>query len=137
MSTDKILLTKILRKLTKTVQKLEDSTFQELLENEFSLQIAITRKDEQACSPNRKGKGFSSKEINDIIDHLRAMEDREEAQEILEQRCNTKAKLGELVRALDLPLRKRDTKKRMIEKITDATIGYRLRSKAIRDDKAE
>nr|VFK37093.1 MAG: hypothetical protein BECKSD772F_GA0070984_101019 [Candidatus Kentron sp. SD]VFK41170.1 MAG: hypothetical protein BECKSD772E_GA0070983_101017 [Candidatus Kentron sp. SD]VFK78281.1 MAG: hypothetical protein BECKSD772D_GA0070982_101112 [Candidatus Kentron sp. SD] len=56
----------------------------------------------------------------------------EQGRFFLEQYASNKDALTRLVRYLDLPLHRQETKERLKEKIIDATIGYRLRSRAIR-----
>ncbi|MFI9156526.1 hypothetical protein [Kitasatospora aureofaciens] len=72
------------------------------------------------------------------VDRLRAdlsnASSREAGEEYLDDQKLSRADLLELARELDIPIRKGDNMKSIKEGIVEATIGYRLRSGAIRGD---
>ena len=70
-------------------------------------------------------------EMEALRRELEGLESREAGTALLEQRCPTREHLKWLTRSCDLPVRKDESRERMIENIVEATIGYRLRSKAI------
>jgi hypothetical protein len=60
------------------------------------------------------------------------MSSREQGAQHLLSAAPTKTALQEVARYLDLPVRKSETIAELRERIVEATIGYRLRSRAIR-----
>jgi hypothetical protein len=61
---------------------------------------------------------------------------REEGGAYLSSLELTKPSLERLAAAFDLPVRKTDTVERLKDRIVEATIGYRLRSEAVRGEEA-
>lgn len=59
-------------------------------------------------------------------------ETREELQRFLSKTYPRKSEIEPLLRSLRIPVIKTDAYDSMIDKIVDATVGYRLRSQAIR-----
>lgn len=88
----------------------------------------------------RTSKGVQAKqhvlrvtELQDAAFALRRMSSREEGAAYLNANFANRSDLLNLARVLDIPIGSRDPRTRMEEKIIDATIGFRLRSDAIRN----
>lgn len=70
--------------------------------------------------------------IQEIVASLLAMTKRERGEEYLREVASTRAALTRIAGAMDLPAMKTDNVERLRDRIIEATIGYRLRSDAIR-----
>ena len=62
---------------------------------------------------------------------------RKEVELFLEEVAKNKSDLEKIARQLKLPLSKREDHQELIDKIVDLSVGYKLRSKAIRGKEAE
>jgi hypothetical protein len=74
----------------------------------------------------------SDRKLADVARRLRASSSRDVAGEILSSGQLRATELRKLMRVLDLPISKSDTVDKMRYKIIDSTVGYKLRSSAIR-----
>ena len=61
------------------------------------------------------------------------MENREDGAALLAKTCKKKDDLKTLARHFDIPILSKDTVASLRDKIVEAAIGYRLRSKAIQE----
>lgn len=75
---------------------------------------------------------LSSQELHDLSRILGSMKTREEGLTYLENKAYPGLVLRSIAQHLDIPILTRDTVAVMRDKIIEATIGYQLRSKAIR-----
>jgi hypothetical protein len=82
---------------------------------------------EVRASPSKPSVDFDQLRVN-----LTGVESREAGQEYLDEQNLSRADLQALARVLDIPVRKGDNMYAIKESIVEATIGYRLRSDAIR-----
>lgn len=73
----------------------------------------------------------SKTELRRILDDLDTILDREAGFAKLDGEIDNKAGLEALARLADLPVQRRDTRDDLRHKIIEATIGYRLRSRAV------
>jgi len=71
-------------------------------------------------------------EVARVIATLRRYKSRSDGDRLLQDVASSRAALTQLANALDVPIPKTDTVERLRERVVDATIGYRLRSEAIR-----
>jgi len=72
------------------------------------------------------------KELEKLKDNLYNMNNREDGLFLLERHSPTRSRLEALAKLLDISVTKRDSVEHIRTKIVDTTIGFRLRSKAIR-----
>jgi hypothetical protein len=72
--------------------------------------------------------------IKEIAQRLNELNSCEEGLSIINQHLTKKKDLEKLAECLKIPQYQRKTKQQLQEKIIEATIGYRLRSKAIQGD---
>jgi hypothetical protein len=92
-----------------------------------------------ACEPTVKRRASASLEIPDaekIRADLSSMNSSEEGHDYVEELGLTRERLRHLASALDLHVPRSDTAEKMKGRIVEATIGYRLRSEAIRGQHA-
>lgn len=92
-----------------------------------------------AVEPTAKRRASVSPEIPDpekIRADLSSMNSSEQGQNYIEALGLTRERLRHLASALDLHVPRSDTAEKMKDRIVEATIGYRLRSEAIRGQHA-
>ncbi|RXF73480.1 hypothetical protein [Hansschlegelia zhihuaiae] len=77
---------------------------------------------------------LTSEHLDQIIERFRAYETRDDLKLYINKTVERKAELESIARRLRLPMTKSDDVEVLVEKIIDATIGYKLRSRAIRGD---
>ncbi|MEJ6486004.1 hypothetical protein N0Y54_32860 [Nostoc punctiforme UO1] len=70
----------------------------------------------------------------EVAGKLQKLNTREEGFRVLDDFCPTKKDLQSLAVCIDIPNNKKDVIQALREKIIEATIGYRLRSRAIRGE---
>nr|MDE6695640.1 hypothetical protein [Muribaculaceae bacterium] len=68
---------------------------------------------------------------SEVIQRLESMHDKEKGKVYLESLNLKKAQYEKILKELDSPFDKKDNIARLISKIIEATIGFRLRSQAI------
>jgi len=73
-----------------------------------------------------------TQDFSTLITSLKSVGTRDAAHKLIEDAALTRSKLTQLARLLDLPARGNDNAARIKEKIVEATIGFRLTSRAIR-----
>jgi hypothetical protein len=93
-----------------------------------------------------KRRGTSTAKAHDdsqpVIDYealgneLSSKASREEGYSLLDDAGLNRSNLQKLARTLDIPVLKSDNMERIRDRVIEATIGYRLRSGAIRGDEA-
>jgi hypothetical protein len=91
------------------------------------------------CEPVSKRRASVSPEIPDpekIRADLSSMNSSEQGHDYIEALALTRERLRHLASALDLHVPRSDTAEKMKDRIVEATIGYRLRSEAIRGEHA-
>jgi hypothetical protein len=72
-------------------------------------------------------------DVDALRRELTAKATREEGMSLLNSLSPTRETLRQIASAIDIPAPKTDTVERLKERIIEATIGYRLRSQAIRN----
>nr|VFJ54773.1 MAG: hypothetical protein BECKFW1821A_GA0114235_10505 [Candidatus Kentron sp. FW]VFJ61041.1 MAG: hypothetical protein BECKFW1821B_GA0114236_10635 [Candidatus Kentron sp. FW] len=122
----------VLNKVAQAIRRLDESEIETLLARDFHVELVPgTQKDRRNRNTTAQDTE-AGKDISEVARLLGNIDDRDEGRSLLEQRVPNKDLLTRLVRHLDLPLQQRETVKRLKDKIIEATIGYRLRSQAIR-----
>jgi len=124
-------LAKLLRRLADDLLSLPDADYRDLLDGR--LHLAFSRKG--TSQPRKKCRDAIMADkhaLADIAAELQQLSDREAGLSLVRRRCRTKTCLEQIARFLDLPVRREDTTEALQEKIIEATIGFRLRSQAIR-----
>ena len=90
--------------------------------------------------PNLKEQGVKKKSLidfndqvdeNAIIEKMYTLNSRTEGESFLKSNCNNKSAFERVAKKLDLPFQKTDGIEKLVSKIIERTIGFRLRSQAI------
>lgn len=122
-------VTRLLNIIGKFISKLSKQEVNDLIKGRSQLVLASKKKTKK---PARKQ--LTDQDAKEILNRLNGAATREEGRQILEKDCKFKSDLEVLARSADLPVQKRNTIAILRDRIIEATIGYRLRSKAIRGE---
>jgi len=130
---DKKLLADTLRDLATLVETSNEQEYALLLE------IGIGELGRGSRSVKQRSKapkriGASGRAIDEVIESLKGIRNRESGFEILERSRLTRMDLQELAKRLDLHVMREDNSHRLMEKIVESSIGSRLNSLAIRGE---
>lgn len=117
----------LLRQAAKAVEALTEEEKASLLAGEASFRIAI----ESKTRPRRTQQSTGEIDVVALRARLESSRSRDEAQRILEEMSLSKVALQKITKAFELNCMKDDSVSRLVERIVDATVGFRLRSQAI------
>jgi hypothetical protein len=136
MSQTRDVLVMILDEIAKGIKRLSEQEFDELVSGKAKFRFNIERSTRSDLSKKGLGKRKEHRQMTavqgrELVDRLRALEVREEGYKLIADVCARRDDLAQVARVLDLPTNKRDPIERLQDKIIEATIGYRLRSRAI------
>ncbi len=126
------LLADMLAKLASKVRRLDDRELRDVLEGRYEISLEVGHEER----PQEAEPSLSEEEIEAAVAALADAPTREAGQTVLTERNWNKTALIALARRLDLPVQRRDPNERIRDRIVEATIGYRLRSKAIQGQPA-
>ncbi len=135
MQTQHQLVVLLLRQFIEGVQSLSEQDIEALLAGKGRLSVSV----EAASAMKQRGRRTTAAAVVEptvIRDTLRSVASREEGVEYLRAVAGSRAAVQRIARFLDLPVRRGETVDRLREKIIEATIGFRLRSQAIRGSTA-
>jgi len=124
-------ISKILEILNKSIKNLDEETINKFLSDELELKIYFEEKSKKSLSKRLRKTQVDDEKMKIIIDKLNTIDSREKGLEYLSEASLKKVELEKILKILDIPFLKKDNIKVLTEKIIEATIGFRLRSKAI------
>lgn len=133
--TEKKIVVDLLRDLAKKIQSLGEKEFDNLVNGSFQIEINLVTKEKTKRKVKREL--VSEAQMIDIRRMLESSNSREEGTALLNEKCSTKEEMTKLARFLDLPVQKSDKISQILERIVEATIGYRIRSAAIQGEKKQ
>jgi hypothetical protein len=116
----------VLLRVSNFLRSLTEEQIDDLMTGRVSLTLT------SQPAKRRQRKRLSVTEIERVRTELQTRSSREAGIEYLDNLSLTKETLREIASALDLPTPRDDTIARLKDRIVEATIGYRLRSDAIR-----
>ncbi len=122
-------LTAVMRGLIETMRTWTDEDLAAFLAGDRDVTVRVPRP-----APRRRKLGGATRpaEVERVRGALGTMETREEGVAYLERMALNRDDLRALVSALDLPEQRADNMEQLRNRIVEALIGYRLRSRAIR-----
>lgn len=125
-------IAKVLSTVANAIESLDEADLESLLSGDLRFEIvAVTSKQRHGKSDSAYS-SIDSAALDKLARLLQDADDRSRGWEILEEHTSNKDSLIQLARHLDLPCQKKESVDRLKEKIIEATIGFRLRSAAIR-----
>lgn len=119
----------ILRRVSNFLRSLTQAQIDDLIEGR--VKITLTANPRQAQSA--KARSSSEEDAERIINELTSKSTRAEGIALLDSLGLTRASLRDIALAMKLPAPRTDTVSELKDRIVEATIGYRLRSDAIRE----
>lgn len=119
------LMAEILVELSKALQNKNNRALSELHAKIFPNRMRSFSRQEPMRKPARAVDEETAKRFSEFPS-------REALQEHLEKEFPEKLAIANLARSISVPVTKADNYETLSDKIVDATVGYRLRSKAIR-----
>jgi len=122
----------LLRQFADLLENLDDQDVEKIIRYHSKLLISGTdaSKSLKKISPAP----LSNTDIDTVRNNLKTVSTRETAEALLNEWAPKKAQLEAVAKALSVPVQKIDTADQIKNKIIDATVGYRLRSHAIRGE---
>jgi hypothetical protein len=124
----------LLRRIAREIEAFSDTELQDMEESTGPLLS-------QRGSGNRKrveeAWGDKQLDVNDVVEKMRSLKGRDEGVALLREAAPTKSKLILVAKALDVPVLKQNTAEEIVAKIVETTIGFRIRSAAIRGGHGE
>lgn len=130
-------LAAVLRELAREVERWTDDQLDDLLQGRVVPQITLTGRP-AARKRTARAAGPATQEappagMDALLAQVQEAASTDAAHAALSGKAVTKPVLQALARALELPVRSKDTKDTLRGRIVEAAAGYRLRSAAIRD----
>lgn len=123
------LLATLLRELAHQVELLRDEDIDEIISGAKQIDLKLVPRRQYSGVSKRTSRSIG--ELQEVILKLHSMQTREEGEIFLKKNYGTKEDLLHISRAADIPVHKKDTVAEIIEKLIEATIGFRIRSAAI------
>ena len=119
----------LLRDLASQIQKMDDSEIESVLAGESRLEI---RPPQKKSKRQRTRNRYLDEESEKLQDALQNTDTREHARELIDSFLHTKEELTRFARVLDIPVPKSISSEQIKDRLVEGTVGYRLRSAAIR-----
>jgi nicotinic acid phosphoribosyltransferase len=108
---------------------LNEQDFENLMSGEFEVRIINNKNKRNLTHITEKNDAINIKEI---LETLKSLSYRDEANRYLQDLKLKKVQMHDILRELDINFTTKDKNERLSEKIIEGTIGFRLRSEAIR-----
>lgn len=118
----------ILRRVSNFLKNLTEAQVDDLIEG----RVRITLADNSRRVQSAKSRSGNEENVERLINELTSKSTRAEGLALLDSWGLTRASLRDIAVAMKLPTPKTDTVRELKDRIVEATIGYRLRSDAIR-----
>jgi hypothetical protein len=119
----------ILRRVSNFLRNLTEAQIDDLIEGRAKITLSGNPRRAQPA----KARSSSKEDVERIINELASKSTRAEGVALLDSLGLTRASLRDIALAMKLPAPRTDTVDDLKDRIVDATIGYRLRSDAIRE----
>jgi len=116
-----------LQELAKQLKNLTEQQVQDVLNGKSKLSLVVI--DKEKSMQNRLPD--ENPQFEEITDYLKQLDSRESGLNYLQKYRFTKDYLQKLARFIDIPTQRTETKDELLQRIIEATIGYRLNSQAI------
>lgn len=133
MIRDKQVLSLLLRQLSEVVDTLDESDFEKIVDGRLELTLSQTRSQKKDKPRSQDASGHADG-FSKIRERLSTFSSRDDAERYLSENVQKKADLVLLARDMEIPIHSTDTGEKIRDKIVDSTVGYKLRSQAIRGE---
>lgn len=119
----------LLRDFARQIQAMDDSEVENVLAGKWRLEIRPPIKNPEE---RRTRKRCSEEDFVWLREAMQNTDTREHARELIDRFLHTKADLTRLATVLDIPVPKNISSEHLKDRLVEGTVGYRLRSAAIR-----
>ena len=123
----KNLLVRFMSEIANGLESLSESDLKKLDSGSFSIEFRVVRKKEQT----QETVSLSQKDADEILDKLRACQDRDSGYELLKASLKTKKDLERFAKHIDIYVMKQDKVEKIRDKIIEGVIGASIRSTVI------
>lgn len=117
-----------LKRFTAYIENLPETDINKLESNEYTIKYSLIPTERKSINSNIK---MDCIEIDNIINILNKINSREEGESFLISKKMNRSDLESIARKMDIPLFKKDNITKVIQKIIEGAIGFRLNSQAI------
>lgn len=121
-------LVALLRRFARQLQAMDDADVERLVAGaKFEIRLPEKRR--------RTGRGSrpcTEDELDLLRRNLLKARSREAARELIDQKLHSKAELFSLARKLEVAIPKNATSEHLVERLIEATVGFRFRADAVR-----
>ena len=118
----------LLRNVARQIQAMDEKTVNRVLEGGFRIDADLPSESKTAS----KQSACSDEQINELKAALSKIDSHEEARLVIGNSLGSRAQLVSFARALDIPAPKNSTSEELKDRLVEATVGFRVRSAAIR-----
>jgi hypothetical protein len=121
----------LLHHFAKQIQAMNDDDVERILDGDLKIEIRPADKQtKRREKPNR----CSNEEMSQLNYALGKANTRERAVELIDGMLQSKTDLTRFARVIDIPVPKEASSRDLKARLVEATVGYRIRSAAIRGD---
>ena len=100
-----------------------------ILNNELELRLSVVAK--QGKLKRQKAALLDAAQLSEIASRLYSLDNRADGEQLLRDVAPSKSVLDMLARHLDIAVRREDRQEELLNRIIEATIGFRLSSAAV------
>jgi hypothetical protein len=125
-------LSLLLSQVASLVKKMSDDDLNELMEGKITIDLVRKAESKKGLSNRDKKPLMEKGAIEVLVSQLRTIDEREKGLALLQESSPNKPSLERIARYIDIPISQQDNMETLREKIIEATIGFRLRSIAIK-----
>ncbi len=118
----------LLQAILRDVKAMDDGSFESLLAGDLTIGV-IPR---AAPKPTKAAVACSEEQVTQLKESLEKVTARDQARELIGGVLRTKRDMSYFARFLDIPIPSKASSAEMVNRLVEATVGYRLRSAAIR-----
>lgn len=118
----------LLRNVAKQIQTMDEAALNRVLEGGFRIDVDLPSRPK----PASKRAACSDEQIHELKVALSKIDSHGEARQVIGNSLSSRAQLMCFARALDIPMPKNPTSEELRDRLVEATVGFRVRSAAIR-----
>ena len=119
----------LLRQFATQIQAMDDDEIQRILDGDLKMEI---RAPQSTGKRVRKATRCSDADLHELQNSLGRTRTRERAMELINAKLQSKADLTRFARVIDIPVPKEASSGILRDRLVEATVGYRIRSAAVR-----
>ena len=119
----------LLQAILRDVKGLDDASFESFLAGDLKVGV-VPRVEARSAEPTTT---CSEEQVARLKESLEKITARGQARDLIGSVLRTKREMSYFARCLDIPIPNRASSAEMMDRLVEGTVGYRLRSAAIRE----